>query len=485
MSSLATRGVRGALAAFASQGTSLVARFATIIVLARLLVPEYFGLVAIVSAFAELAASVIQFGLPLAAAQAESLSARAKSTLFVINTLAGLVFAAGFLSCANLVASIYGDSQLVEITSWLALVPFAVGLSAQFRAQMMSDLRFVSIEAVVTASHLISMASAITVAALTGSIYALVVLVVMPQAIQLPCFLIFSRWRPTWPGAWVEARSIVVIGSHIFVINLLKNISRIAVIPVLGIFETPKDVGFYDRAYQLSAVPANTVMDSLQRIVVPLLSRVRTDRDRLHKSYEKIQTATTLTLVTGSWVVAAVGQPLVVLALGDEWSFTGAILQLLAIGTGFRLMAMMEQWLFIGGAATGAGVVFSAWSQPLVIIISLAGLPWGVLGVAAANALAWALFWPLSTIAAAKATGLNGRSLLKKAFLTSVGFSGPVALSAVVPRLFLDDPVAVVAAGTAAAFVLGSLLVLVLPSNRATVVNVVAAALDRRSRTKG
>ncbi|MGE2836576.1 oligosaccharide flippase family protein [Mycobacterium sp. SMC-4] len=475
MGSLATRGARGGLVAVGTQCTSLVARLACIVTLARLLVPEYFGMVAIVAAFAELAASIIQFGLPLAAAQADSLSPRAKSALFLVNSLLGLLFAVVFLVSAAPVARIYGDARLFDIMLWLSIVPVAVGVSAQFRAQLMRDLRFVISELVVTSSHLFSMASAVILAALTGSIYALVVLVVAPQVVQLVCFVAAARWRPGLPGAWVEAYRIIIIGGQIFVINLLKSVSRTAVVPVLGLSETSANVGFYDRAYQLSAVPANTVMDALQRIVVPLLARVRSDRTKLHIAYEKVQTTATLLLVTGSWVLAAVGQPLVVLALGHEWALAGTILQFLAIGTGFRLMAMMEQWLFIGGQATRAGVIFSVWSQPLVIAVSLAGLPWGVVGVAVANAIAWALFWPLSTLAAARATGIDGATLLKKSVVTAVGFSLPAALSAFVPRIFLSDPVVIVSAGLLSALSVGCLLIALRPSIRATVGGVVSA----------
>lgn len=480
MNSLATSGARGALAAFASQGTSLIARLATIIILARLLIPEYFGLVAIVAAFAEFAANIIQFGLPLAAAQATSLSARAKSTLFLVNSCLGFVFAGAFLTGAVFVAELYGDERLADLIRWLALIPFAVGFSAQFRAQLMSDLRFVSIELVMTVTRLIGMVSSVAVAALTGSIYALVVLVVLPQVIQLPWLMAIAHWWPGRPGAWKEAGGILIIGSHIFGINLMRNISRTAIIPILGIYESPENVGFYDRAYQLSAVPANTLMDSLQRIAVPLLARARSDSRKLQRSFEKMQTTATLALVTATWVVAAIGEPAVILALGEEWILAGTILQFLSIGTGFRLMAMMEQWLFIGGKATRAGLIFSAWSQPLVIVVSLGGLPWGPVGVAAANALAWALLWPLSIIAAAKATGLKGKALLTKSLAITVGFSAPVALSAAASRFFIHDPAAIVITGLSSALVLGGLLIWLRPSIRETVVAVVLAAVGRQ-----
>lgn len=481
MSSLTTTGVRGALAAFASHGTSLVARLASTIILARLLVPEYFGLVAIVAALAELASNIIQFGLPLAAAQADTLTSKAKSTLFFFNLILGLLFGVAFFISASWLAELYGSSQLAEIVRWVALVPLAVGLSAQFRAQMMRDLRFVSIEIIVTVAHLLSMTAAVAVAAATGSIYALVVLVAFPQGIQLLCFISVAHWRPGLPGRWQEARGILTIGAHIFVINLLRNISRTAVIPALGVFESPKNVGFYDRAYQLSAVPANTLMDSLQRIAVPLLARVRADRQMLHRAFDGMQTSTTLTLVTGSWVLAAVGEPLVVLALGGEWTFAGTILQVLAIGTGFRLMAMMEQWLFIGGQATGAGVVFSVWSQPLIIFVSLAGLPWGALGVATANALAWLLLWPLATLAAARSTGLAGITLLKRSVFIVATFSVPIALSAAVSRVFLRDPAAVVIVGISSAVALAGVLIVCRPSIRTTIVTVLSAAKGTNS----
>lgn len=480
MSSLAAAGARGALAALVSQGTSLVARLASVILLARLLVPEYFGLVAVVAALAEFSAAVIEFGLPLAAAQANSLSQRAKSTLFLLNTLLGFVFSGAFLCGSGFVAEIYGDERLADIMTWLSLVPLAVGLSAQFRAQLMSDLRFVTLEIITTASRLLGMAVAVALAAATGSVYALVVLAVLPQAIQLPWLAFSARWHPGRPGAWTESRQIIAIGSRIFGINLLRNISRTAIVPILGLFESPKNVGFYDRAYQLSATPANALMDSLQRIAVPVLSRVRSDRQKLQSSFEKVQTAATITLVSAIWVIAALGEPTVMLALGDEWLPAGQVMQLLAVGAGFRLMGMMQQWLFIAGQATGAGLIFSAWAQPLVILVSLAGLPWGIVGLAATSAVAWAVFWPLSAIAAAKATGLSGKSILTKSAMITLSFSAPVALSAALPRVYLVDPALIVVAGSSSAVVVACILILLRSSLRRTVNEIGLAILGKR-----
>ncbi len=466
MSSLASAGARGGLAALLTQGTSLVARLATVIVLARFLVPEYFGLIAVVAALSEFAGLVIDCGLPLAAAQSQSLSRQAKSTLFLVNSLLGFVFAGAFLLSSELIAEAYGDGRLTEITRWISITPLAVGVSAQFRAQLMSDLRFVSLEVIITTTRIIGMVSAVAVAAITGSVFALVVLAVLPQALQLPWLVIVARWRPGLPGAWAESRQLIAIGSRIFGLSLLRNISRTAIVPVLGLFESPKHVGFYDRAYQLSASPANALMDSLQRIAVPTLSRIRSDRQTLQSAFDKVQTTATMALVSAVWVVGALGEPIIVVALGEEWLLAGRVMQFLAIGAGFRLMGIMQQWLFIAGQATGAGLIFSAWAQPLVIIVSLAGLPWGIVGVAATSALAWAIFWPISTIAAAKATGLSGRTTLKKSGIIISSFCAPVALSAVLPRIYLSDPALTIMAGSSLAVVVACILILFRPSLR-------------------
>ncbi len=480
MSSLAAAGARGALTAFLAQGTSLAARLISIIVLARLLVPEYFGLVAIAVALAELANNLIDFGLPLAAAQAKSLSARAKSTLFFLNSLLGFVFAIAFLVCSGLVAEIYGDDRLTDIVRWLSLTPLAVGLSAQFRAQLMSDLRFVRLEVIITTTRILGMIAAAAVAATTGSLFALILLAIVPPTLQLPWLMFSARWHPGLPGAWTESRQIIAIGARIFVLNLLKNIARITVIPVLGLFESPRNVGFYDRAYQLSATPVNTMMDSLQRIAVSILSRVRSDRQTLQSSFEKVQTTTTMALVSATWVLAALGEPIVVLALGDGWLLAGQVMQFLALAAGFRLMGMMQQWLFIAGQATRAGLVFSAWAQPLTILVSLAGLPWGIVGVAATSALAWAIFWPLSIIAATKATRLSGGVLLGKSAVITISFCAPVALSAALPRIYFEDPTLIVAVGSSIAVVVACVLILVRPALRGTVNEVVVAIRGNR-----
>ncbi|WP_062304509.1 oligosaccharide flippase family protein [Demequina subtropica] len=458
MTDLARVGARGGVVAIVTQAVTMAARLVSVILLARWIAPEYFGLVAIVVSLSDIAVAIIGLGLPMAVAQAPGLSHRARSSLFAVNAGLGVVFALAFFLGADAIAALYDEPRIVPLTRWLALVPLLAGLTAQFRGQLMVDLKAASSQAIVAATRVIGVGAAVAFAAATGSPYALVVLAVVPQALQLPWLAFAARWWPGLPGEWREAGGLIRVGAHIFGLTMVRSLTRSILVPVMGLFQPAAMVGQYDRASQLSATPVNSLTDGLQQVAIPLLARVRDDRARMMRAFDSLQVAIVMSMVSAMWLAAAIGEPLVVVLLGPDWQVAGVVFQLVTIGAGFRLVATVQQWLFIAGEATAAGLRFSLWSQPAVVALSLAGLPWGVVGVSVMNAVAWLVFWPVGAVFAGRAVGVSARSVLGGTAYATALFAAPIAIAAALPRLWVDGNVPQILAGTAAGLAVAGLM---------------------------
>ena len=386
----------------------------------------------------------------------------------------GLLF---FLGAGEL-ARVYGEPRLVSLTQWLAILPIAVGFTAQFRAQLMSDLRFVTLEATTVATRAAGSVAAIAVAALTGQLYALLILAIIPKLLQIPILVVASRWRPGLPGDWRGTLTTMTTGVHIFGMNLMRNVSRSLIVPVLGLTVPAASVGQYDRAYQLTATPTNALMDSLQRVMVPTLAKMRGEAARLEAAFRRASNATLLTLCTAIWFVAAIGEPLVLLLLGDAWQTAAAITQVLAFGAGFRLLGMTEQWMFIANGSTRAGLIFSVWTQPAIVAVSLLGLPMGVFGVAALNTLAWIAYWPIAVLAVARATRVPSARRLRRQVELVFSFALPIAISAAVPRLVFAEPALQLTAGFVAAAATLAALMALRPAIRSELFSILGLAIS-------
>jgi O-antigen/teichoic acid export membrane protein len=419
----------------ASQLVNLLTRTVGLVVLARLLAPEVFGLAAIVAAITTFTTAVIYLGLPIATVQAESLSQRAKSCLFLINTALGVVFALVLFLAAGTIADIFGDPRLEPMVQWLALVPLLSGLQSQFRLQLIRRLEFTSLSVAEVATQLFATALAIFLA-IEGYTYEAIVAQGVAQSLSmLVTVVVLSRWWPSAPGAWrSEVRNIVVIGLRLFGTTVLRDASRTVVIPVMALFNPAAAIGNYDRAQQLAVVPINLTVDQLQRVAVPILSQFRRQPERMLAYMRRSQLAAAYLTATLFLLGASLGEPLFRIMLGPEWAFAGTVFQVLALGAIFRTLGQTMQWIFVSAAATGAGLKLALWSQPAIVIVTLAGLPWGVLGVAIANSIAYAAYWPVATVVASHSAGFKALPLIVDALRAWAYFGIPVALAAVCAR---------------------------------------------------
>lgn len=373
----------------------------TLVVLARLITPEVFGIVAVAMAIATFMSGVVNFGLPTAVAQADAVSPRAHSALFLVNAGIGLILGAALFLLSTPLATLYDQPELLQVIAWISLVPLFEGLAAQFRARLMREFRFGSMSLLETVSQIVASALSIVLALRGEPFLAVVALSVTSQAIQLVGLVALARWVPGTPGAWrSEVSPLLRVGASVFGLNLNRNLSRTLVIPVIGLWLPPAAVGAYDRANQITSSPVRNLVDILQRVAVPILARMRDTPNRAIEATREFHIAVVYGVALPLVILAAVAEPLVDVLFGPGWQVAGLCLTPLAIGAAFRAMAQPLQWHLVGASRSGVAFRLSLFTQPAVVALSLAGIPWGVVGVAVGNALGWVLNWALVTYVA-------------------------------------------------------------------------------------
>jgi O-antigen/teichoic acid export membrane protein len=196
MTSLAQRAVSGAGATLGWQAIRVVLLASSIVVLARILSPADFGLLAMVTAVIGIGELLRDFGLSVAALQANTLSPQEKSNLFWVNTGVGALLAAAVFTASWPIGMLYGDDRLVAITQVLAATFVVNGFATQFKAQLNRDLRFVALGATEAVPQALALAAAIAIAIATQSYWALVAQVVIAAVLEALACVLLSRWRP-------------------------------------------------------------------------------------------------------------------------------------------------------------------------------------------------------------------------------------------------------------------------------------------------
>ncbi len=458
---------RGTAFTLVAQSGRFALQIGSLVVLARLLSPEAFGLVAMATSVLGVAELIRDFGLSSAAIQARELSDAQRTNLFWVNVGIGATCAVLALVLARPVASLYGDPRVAGVMVALAGLLVVSGVTTQFRAELSRDLRFVALGVVELSAQAAGVAVAITSAVLGAGYWSIVAQ--QGTLVLVTCVLCvaFCGWRPGLPRRATSVRKFVRFGSHVLGTQVLgyatNNVDNVTIGAVWG----AGPLGVYSRAYQLLMVPINQINAPMTRVVLPVLSRVQDDTPTLQRYVEKAQRVGTYGLGPMFAVAAGLAAPLVALLFGPQWAAVVPVFVALAVGGVFRGFGLVTYWGFLARGQADRQLRMYLVTRPLMIAMILAGLPWGPVGVAAGHSAAFAVYWVVALTHMGKVTGLDSRRLLRQALVALTVLSLPLGGLAYLGTRLVDGTVAQLLLGGLLAAAWVALLLLVLPGLRA------------------
>jgi PST family polysaccharide transporter len=432
------------------------------IVLARMVAPAEFGLIAMVVAVSGVAEILRDSGLSWAALRRTDLTHQQRSNLFWVNAGIGLALAAIIYCLSWPLASFYGEDSLVPVVQWIAPIYFFNGLATQFRVAINLDLRFGTLAIIDIAAPVVALGLAIWLAAQGEGLTALVVQQLATAVVALLLTVPLARWWPSLPRRAPGMKALIGFGFSFAGTQLLsygtRNVDSIAIGRVFG----AKALGLYDQAFQLAVAPLVLLNSPMSRVAVPVLARVHHKPDRYAAGLREAQLIACYVTATVLLVAAGVGTPLITLLLGPNWAAAGPIFSVLAIGSVFRSIQQVANWIFVVEDKAKSMLRLNLVGQPIIVALILLGLFWGPIGVAAGGSLGWAVFWLLSLAWVHRATGVPVRSLLIDAIRILVLVGIPAGLAALAVTLFVPlAPIWVVLLGAAAAGLWCGLITLV------------------------
>jgi O-antigen/teichoic acid export membrane protein len=370
----------------AAQSIKIGVQFLSVIALARLLVPEDFGLVASVSPIVAFVALFQNLGLQQAVVQRKEISQRQLNQVFWMSAVAGLVSTAIVVALAPAVAAYYGDSRMVLITIAAGLPLLLGSLAAMPLSLMNRHLQFgqLAVNDVVTA-----LAGFLTAA---GAAYAgmgywsLVLGPAASAAVGLIAAWRVARWKPGRPELRIDP-DIMSFGANLTGFNLVNFFSRNLDNILIGKFSGVVELGYYDRAYKLLLFPLQNINQPLTRLMIPLLSRIQDDKARFRDIY--MQTNWVLAAVTVPAIAALTltSEQVVGILFGERWLPVAPIFAWLGIAGLIQPISSTTGWIFICQDRTKTMFRWGMYSSVTTVVSFVVGLHWGAVGVAAAYAI--------------------------------------------------------------------------------------------------
>jgi PST family polysaccharide transporter len=386
--------LRGGLARLFGQVATSGLRLGFVVVLARLLEPGDFGLVAMVTAVTAVLELFSTLGLSSAAIQKATISEQQMSTLFWINLAIGLLLGLLCVAIAPLLVALYHEPRLFWVTCAMgtAFVFRTAGL--QHSALLQRQLRYVVLTAIDVSSQLTSLCIGIGLAYAGYSYWALVMAAVVLQASQSAGLWIVTRWvpgRPHWDG---ETSAMLHFGGTVILNGVVAyfayNIDKVLVGRAWG----AQQLGYYGTAAQLVLMPTSYLDAAVGGVTFATLSRLQTDLARFRnyflKSYALV-TSMTLPVTVFAGVFA---EDIVLVVLGPKWAAATEIFRLLTPAVLVLGMIDPMAWLLWSSGRQVRSLKIGIVIAVLAIASYAIGLPYGPQGVAMAFSMAM-LAWLL------------------------------------------------------------------------------------------
>lgn len=381
------RSIRGGAVTVGAQGLKLGVRLGSTVILARLLSPTDFGLIAMVTAVTGFLAMFKDLGLSMATIQRPEISHAQVSNLFWINLAVSTALTLLVIALAPVLAWFYGEPALVGITSAIAGAFLFGGLAVQHLAILKRQMRFTRLAVIEILSMIIAAVAAV-VSALNGwGYWALVVLVVTEPVVTGLGSWIASDWRPRRPSRREGTRSLATFGGHITGFNVVNYFARNLDNILIGRVWGGNQLGLYSKAYELLLFPIRQINAPLASVAIPALSRLVTTPQRYRRAY--VGTLEKMVMITMPGVVFMIftADWLIEVVLGSQWSGASAIFAWLGVAALTQPIGNSTGWLFISQGRARDMFHWGILGGTIAMISIIAGLPWGAVGVAMSYAL--------------------------------------------------------------------------------------------------
>lgn len=315
---------------------SMIERFATQgvqflfgIILARLLSPEDYGIIAMPLVFLSIAQCFIDSGFSTALIRKPDLTEDDLSTAFFFNIGVGVVCYLALFFTSPLIADFYNTPILADLLKVTALATLFNPLCAVQQAILTRKIDFKT-QAVVSLSGAIVSGIVGLLMAYNGyGVWSLVFQQVGGYLIRTVLLWLLGKWMPKKRWSWESFRYLWGFGSKMLGSALLDTTYNNIYPIVIGKFFSANDLGNYTRAQQFSSLPSSNVTGVLQRVTFPVLSSIQNEDERLAKNYRKILKLSAFIIFPMMLMLSAIADPLIRVVLTDKWEGCIILLQII------------------------------------------------------------------------------------------------------------------------------------------------------------
>ena len=327
--SLKNKTVKGVGWSFIDNLSSSGVSFLVGLVLARLLTPSEYGIMAILTIFIAVSNSIVDSGFSNALIRKTDAKRVDYNTVFLFNlVVSGLLYIVLFFA-APAISVFFKEPLLVEVMRVIGWVLVINALGIIPRTLFVKDVNFKTQTKVSLIASVSSGVLGIGMALAGMGVWSLVGQQLSRQLLNTLFLWIYCTWRPIWEFSLQSFRELFGFGSKLLLSGLLDTVFKEIYSLVIGRCYTSAQLGQYTRASQFNQIFSSNLTTVVQRVSYPVLSSIQDESERLREAYRKVIKSTMLITFACMLGLAAVAKPLIILLIGEKWLPAVGFLQII------------------------------------------------------------------------------------------------------------------------------------------------------------
>lgn len=318
-SSLKNKTIKGFGWSFVDNISNSGITFLVGLVLARLLTPVEYGIMAMIAIFIAVSNSVIDSGFSNALIRKINTKPIDYNTVFYFNLIVGFLFYAILYIASPSISLFFKEPILVSVTRVIGIVLIINSLAIIQRTVFVRNVDFKTQTKVSLIASLSSGVVGIGMAFYSFGVWSLVGQQLSRQLLNT-CFLwVYSSWRPSWEFSSESFKEMFGFGSKLMLSGLIDTIYKNIYYIVIGRFYSSAQLGQYTRADQFKNIFSSNLTAVVQRVSYPVLSSIQNEPERLKQAYRQVIKITMLITFACMLGLAAVAKPLILILIGEQW----------------------------------------------------------------------------------------------------------------------------------------------------------------------
>lgn len=366
-------------------------QFAVSVVLARLVAPVDFGLLAMALFVTGLVETVAAFGSTEALVQKPDASPDDWSSVYWLGLLLSLAVALIVVALGPVAAAFYRDRRVIPILSVLAWVGFLRAVGATQSAWLAKQMRFRTIAQAEWIGVVAGGAVGLTMAWTGWGVWSLVANSLVGLGVTSVLLHVACPWRPRPVVRALSLRATLRFGLGMQGFGIVNYFNRRLDDALIGRYVGPTGLGYYSRAYALMLYPVQNIAGGVGRVMFPALAEIGGDLPRFRAAYLRAVSAIATVTFPAMLGLLVTAPEVIGILYGPRWMPTVTILQVLCVVGMLQSISTTVGWIYLARARTDLMLWWGTGAAVVICSSFFVGVRWGVMGVTVAYALAYAL----------------------------------------------------------------------------------------------